>query len=276
MKRVLWTIAGGRPRHQNDFRFERDGIKEGLEAPLARLNPAGITNTHGYILWGCAVTEDSGELSIAEGLVAIGGELLTVAPQSVVMPEGLVVYALQLETYYDPEGYKQYEDASYHNTYEVRRAQLVAIECADGSALLTAIGANMTVAVDSNLEIWKNIDIHDKLHGFPTQSGGTAEWGQQTGHFTFWKNSNNQVTVNAAYLITDVLDIPEPGQKMYNLPSGYRPAAGKEPRVPWTVVGGDMIYMAIKSNGDVLLEKADGTDVQGENGGATCTFYAAP
>lgn len=273
--KLIWT--GGWPIHEDDLTFIQDAFKEALGG-LASLNPAGVGLAQSYIISGAGITLDGTDLVVAPGLVAVQGEIYYVAAQTLaVVPGAFVVYKYEEVLTYAPAGTKQYADTTTHDTHEIRRMQLVATDYVDGVGKLGALFSTFAVATNDNYNTWKEKTVHKVLHGVVTNNEGLGDWGAQTGYFRWVKNSAGMVTIYMNYSMTNVLSLPAAGAPIFNMPVGSRPAAGKEPRVVYNAqigVGEATLFAKVHNNGNILIEKDDGTTWQGENGGC-CIQYLA-
>jgi len=117
----LQTLAnGGMPVELDDLRFQEEAVREGI---FGILSGFGIDPPDSFILSGAVVVENGGNLDIAEGFIALNGEVLKVDAHSIVNTGGNTFF-WQLIVTFDPAGLDQYQDLTSNDTYEVRKAVL--------------------------------------------------------------------------------------------------------------------------------------------------------
>lgn len=119
MNKFKTTDTGGLDLKLNDFRFISRGIDDAFKGILSAFTPTATT----YILSGCTYTLVSGTMTMSEGYVAIDGEVCYVPAHSISFTTSANLY-WDVEISYDSEGFKQFENFDWHDTYEVRVAKI--------------------------------------------------------------------------------------------------------------------------------------------------------
>ena len=119
MNKLKTTDTGGFDCKLNDFRFLSKGVEDAFKGILSAFTPTATT----YILSGCTYTLVSGTMTMSEGYVAIDGEVCYVPAHSISFTTPANLY-WDVEISYDSEGFKQFENFDWHDTYEVRVAKI--------------------------------------------------------------------------------------------------------------------------------------------------------
>jgi len=158
MNKLNGVQVGGFPVKMDDFAWMANGI---IEAIKGLMSTYGIADDIIIILSGCKKTEASGIVTIAEGYVSRGGEIMYVPEHSFTAPTLVQKIYWTLDTSYDAAGLKTFQDSTTHDTYEVRIAKCHAIII---NPLFQTYGSTDTIYDIVN----RNID------GFPI--GGICMW----------------------------------------------------------------------------------------------------
>ena len=186
------------PIEWDDIEWMQQAFKDSFNSLIS-----GIGDT--FIISGCEVTEPGGDiLNVAAGWVAIDGEILKVAAQSIDLSGGGSAQYL-LEEVDDPTGSESDLDGNTVECYQVRRAKLVS---AGGS--LSAFGDKLS----------------DKFKSLVFDS--ETSWTQATLGANFSHVIGNEVK----YRINKIGNVEIMGQftatteegNLFTLPSAYRPS----------------------------------------------------
>lgn len=117
MNKLKTTDLGGFPVKLDDFRFAHSGIQEALKGIISTY---GIEDSTAVILSGCVKTMHFSTVNISEGYISIGGEICYAPAQSYEAPEFGYFDYWMIESSFDTNGLKQFQNLSMNNTYEVR------------------------------------------------------------------------------------------------------------------------------------------------------------
>lgn len=275
MNNFKTTFTGGMPLYNDDFTFIQTNIKEALKA-LGGLNQSSFAAKDGFVLWGCVIALDGGDITVTEGAIFLNGEIYYVPAQSFAVPVGDNAFYFQVAaTTFDPVGAKEFEDATTHDTYEIIRAELTYDAYADEPALDAIKAAQFFVGIDTaNL---KPRTIHTVLHGEHTEIANgdlIPSWHHSTGRVEYWKDSAGYVHLHVE---VTAIGSPNPsGGAMINLPVGYRPASGAKATGAYAVdfTNSLLYYVVVQDNGDVVLRRHDGTSGSAIIGSANVIFKA--
>lgn len=120
MNNLKTTDTGGFPLVLDDLRWQHEAYKEAFKGILSAF---GISPTQTFILSGCVRTVDVGTVTVTEGYVCIEGEVYYMPEQ--VYAETVDTEYFAVNVTYDPAGLKLFQDASSHDTYEIRQAQIL-------------------------------------------------------------------------------------------------------------------------------------------------------
>ena len=129
---------GGDPLYNDDILFLQDSIREAFKGMLA-----GISNTDGdsFILQGCVISYDGITYNITAGWICFKGEICKVDAHTVTAPN-----FWNLLVTYDADGNQVYDDATIHDTQEVRKVKMYTTDtgAAVASAAMLRIESKLT------------------------------------------------------------------------------------------------------------------------------------
>lgn len=117
MNNLKTTDLGGFPLRSDDFRWSYQAMKDAFKGIMSSY---GISNSTAVVLSGCTRSVASGTVTIAAGYISIGGEVCYVPAHSYPAPVGTQKEYWVINVSYDNNGLKTFQDASTHDTYEVR------------------------------------------------------------------------------------------------------------------------------------------------------------
>lgn len=121
MNNLKTTDLGGFPLRSDDFRWSYQAMKDAFKGIMSSY---GISNSTAVVLSGCTRSVASGTVTIAAGYISIGGEVCYVPAHSYPAPVGTQKEYWVIDISYDNTGLKTFQDASTHDTYEVRTGKI--------------------------------------------------------------------------------------------------------------------------------------------------------
>ncbi len=116
------TLNKGFPINLFDLRFVIDADRDGFLCLAKTL----LGNVEHAILYGCEITDQTTEYSIAVGYVFFNSEIFYVPAHTLV--KGAGTYYWTEDITYAPEGDKTLKDETAYSAHEVRRAKLAVSE----------------------------------------------------------------------------------------------------------------------------------------------------
>src|SRR3990170_8671916 len=116
---------GGMPFEGDDLLFMQESLRNGFLQLIEYLSTASVFNDNSCIIRGVNVNLGAGNATYSGGVVAIAGELCTLAGGVAVGAEAnMNQWWIELETFADPAGTQIFADAVSKDTYQVRRAKV--------------------------------------------------------------------------------------------------------------------------------------------------------
>jgi hypothetical protein len=201
---------GGMPLFGDDFRFLDEAGREALKGILFE---AAQVYDGKMILGGCVLTVNPTTFSITEGFVMLDYEVLYL-PATTVAKGGNTVCEIQLDVTYDPDGEKTFANSTTQDTYEVRRAKLVAGTSDNPDYIVLPTENNRTSDA-----------IYSLLGDKATQStaiGVTNSWLKEVANQPIVNRLFNQVSFVGGFVVGDIDGTSF--TQFAQLPIGYRPA----------------------------------------------------
>lgn len=122
MKKLITTNNGGMPIVLDDLRFLESSYTEIINAIVAH------DNTNPVIISGCKYDkeqlEDTNNLVMTAGYIYFAGEIYAVdAVNSALV--GSESFYWNITTSYDPAGSKTFQNSAVHNTYQIKKAEVL-------------------------------------------------------------------------------------------------------------------------------------------------------
>lgn len=225
MNKLITTDTGGFPYVLDDIRWEQDAYRTALlDFSSAVRNSASAD----CVLWGCIVTDNTTTYDVSAGAVIINGEIYHVTATTGVTKVALKRLAIQASTgTYDASGLKTFQDAVTHNTYEIRKANVV-MESVLGEIELSTMGAAsiplkpdyfaLNYSGDVNEITLGNTAIDTTGSYYATNSIVAA-----AEPVKYWKRGN-MIEIKGGFSQNPATSVTT-RYKVGSLPSGYRPAS---------------------------------------------------
>lgn len=269
MNKLITTNTGGFPYVLDDIRWEQDAYRTAL-LDFSKT----VANSADAVLWGCIVTDNTTTYDVSEGAAIINGEIYHVAATAGVTKVALKRLALRAITGgYDSAGLKTFQDAGTHDTYEIRKANVV-METVLGEIALSTIGA-------SSIPLKRDYMAHNFM-GKATKItlGNTALDDTGTYYATnnivaaadpvkFWKRGN-MVEIAGGFSQSPATSVTS-RYRVGSLPTGYRPASNVMINgYASNNAGTEFCIFEIESGGNIYVRG----DLHNTIYGAGVTFHA--
>jgi microcystin-dependent protein len=166
MNKLQTTENGGFPFRLDDIRWMQNGLAQAFKGIMSSY---GVLNSTAVILSGCVRTSASGTVTVTEGYVSIGGEICYSPAQSYPAPTLSQNEWWVIDVSYDSTGLKTFQDASNHDTYEVRTAKIQVgttvpsgfTKYSDTKTIFDVINANTDTVPQGVIMMWSGaiVDI---------------------------------------------------------------------------------------------------------------------
>lgn len=214
MYKLQTNYNGGMPFELNDIRWDQDSVRDVLKGILDSFK---YTDSGGFKLNGCIVTDIEGGYQCSAGYVYFSGEVFKVDAHTVSFGSEGCHYVFGVVTTYDIAGNDVFKDGSAHSTYEIRKAVLIVNTDVSfiASNFLQYNGLSIKeIIYDFTSEketAWINIaDFQSNFANSSIAPGSTCD---------YKKDSFNTVWLRG--MATS--DASSAGCNIFQLPVGYRP-----------------------------------------------------
>lgn len=223
MDKVKYDFLGGYGLELDDLIQEQNNIRDAFKGILSRF---GLTEANGVILSGCEITNNGVDYTIADGYVAIDGEVFKVDSHTVTMSlTGSDKHIWSIEETANPNGNESLENASTVDTYLNRRAKVI-VDDPGGNPYMPMEAPRVNV-IGSGLNKAYEVGI-TQVNGstyIPFNSpGGGAHWpgigADPLQPLTVYKDINGMVHIQGAVQLGSITT-----GKICDLPAGLRPQA---------------------------------------------------
>ncbi|CAN5437773.1 hypothetical protein BH09BAC1_BH09BAC1_05090 [soil metagenome] len=185
MNRLYTLDNGGMGLDLDDLEFVFDAYKEAFTGLLTMFGSD-------VILSGLALTSSTGTLvNVSAGFVGIAGEIYAVDANTAPIDFALTPFIyVEPTSSNDVNGFEEFEDQTYHNTYEIRRGKIVAYASLQpGATLLVSIPTVQSIMagfVSGQANVWT---------GRQAWSQGTGTTLGNNNYFQFVTGSGNYYNV---------------------------------------------------------------------------------
>ena len=120
MNKLQTNYNGKMPFELDDIRWEQDAVRDAFAGLISAMN---VVAPYGFKLSGCVVTKVGNTYTTTAGYICLGGEVLKVDAHSFTVT-ALHAAKWAIAVTYDPAGTEVFQDATTHETYEVRKGVL--------------------------------------------------------------------------------------------------------------------------------------------------------
>lgn len=223
MNKLITTDTGGFPYVLDDIRFEQDAYRNAF---LALASAVRNSATGDYILYGCNVTDNTTNFDVSAGAVVFDGEIYLFAGATNLTKVSLLYLLIKPSTStYDSAGLKTFQDASTHDTYNLRFAT-ASISALGGTYIQLSTAGTSAIPLKLDYKFHNFLGIGDKITLADAAYDGTgsyeATYSGATVPLKFWKRGNMVELEGGIKHNAGVT--PAIRTHLATLPSGYRPS----------------------------------------------------
>lgn len=244
MNKLKTDINGGMPLELDDIRWEQAAVREAFYGLISAF---GITAPLSFKLSGCdvSITGGGADYACAAGYICLEGEVCAVDSHSVTINPVNQMAVFQLEVTYDPSGEETFEDTSVNDTYEIRKAKLVAVTLASPNPYMPYNAPYLSGVIIGQINAEETAW---NLVGDTGQPSFETDWsnvGSPDAVCAFKKDAFNVVWMKgvAGHATTG-------HGRLFTLPAGYRP---QEELSFISAYHSHIAVFAVKTDGDVWI-----------------------
>lgn len=247
MNNLKTTDLGGFRVYLNDLRWVDASVRDALKGIMSAFN---IANNETFILSGCGRSVVAGVAYIEAGYVSIAGEICHVPAHNFTAAISTEIEYWTLVSAFDPQGYKEFQNSTLVDTYEIRVAKVVvAASLPAGFSLYDEkVTIHQWIVKKYTPDAWTifKTQIIPPSEAFP----GTHLWRCK-------KDLGGFVHLEGVVSIED----PDNFNAIATLPAGFRPA--KELEFGISIFNDSTVtsifqILVVKPNGDMIFKSVAG------------------